>query len=82
MPPMAVATTAPAGNSPPGADSTVPAASMPSTRGNRTPGEWPWGVNISDRFSPNARTRISTCPGPGTGTGRVSTLSTSGPPGS
>ena len=39
-------------------------------------------VNISERFSPNAFTRMSTHPASGFGTGRCSILSTSGPPGS
>lgn len=39
-------------------------------------------VNISLLFSPHALTRINTSPSVGTGTGTLSTLSTSGPPAS
>src|ERR1700687_1057606 len=55
---------------------------MPRTRGNLTLGEWPCRVNSSERFSPNALTRISTSPLCGAGIGRLSILRSSGPPAS
>lgn len=67
-------------NSPPGASSTVPTASMPRTRGNSTPGEWPWRVNNSERFMPHAWTRMRTSPGLGMGMGIRSILRTSAEP--
>ena len=79
---MAVATVCPGWNSPPGASSTVPTASMPSTRGNSTPGEWPCRVKSSERLRPNAFTRMRTHPPVGLGTESSSILSTSGAPGS
>jgi hypothetical protein len=82
MPAMADATLSPGWNLPDGHFSTTPAASMPSTRGNRTFGLCPWRVNISDRLSPKALTRISTSSAAGVGIGRCSSLSTSGPPAS
>src|SRR5580658_4477314 len=82
MPPMAVATVWPLANSPQGAYSTIPTASMPRMRGNWTPGERPWRVKSSDRFKPKAFTRIRTWLGPGVGTETRSILRTSGPPGS
>src|SRR5580704_14755048 len=81
MPPITLATLSPLRNSPPGASSTSPTASMPMMRGNLTPRENPCRVNNSDRFSPNARTRMSTWSGCGVGIGRSSILRTSGPPG-
>src|SRR5579862_220335 len=81
MPPITLATLSPLRNSPPGASSTSPTASMPMMRGNLTPRENPCRVNNSDRFSPTARTRMSTWPGCGVGIGRSWILRTSGPPG-
>src|SRR5580692_3185842 len=81
MPPITLATLSPLRNSPPGASSTSPTTSMPMMRGNLTPRENPCRVNNSDRFSPNARTRMSTWSGCGVGIGRSSILRTSGPPG-
>ena len=55
---------------------------MPRTRGKGTEApERPWRVKSSERFRPQAFTRIRTWPGEGVGMGRVSSLRTSGPPG-
>ena len=82
MPPMTVATVAPRSNSPPGAASTVPTASMPRILGRRTPGEWPRRVNSSERFKaegPDADQDLAA--GRASGTGTDSSRSASGPPG-
>jgi hypothetical protein len=49
-------------------------------RGNVTLGDWPKRVKSSERFNPNAFTRINTSPVRGVGIGTVSMRRTSGPP--
>src|SRR6476620_11823618 len=78
---MTAATFCPLGRPVPPPSSTTPTHSIPSTRGKRTLGEWPWRVYISERFRPNALTLISTQPGFGSGTGISLICNTSGPPG-
>jgi hypothetical protein len=75
---MRAATCVPATNSPPGAASTVPTASIPGTREKLPRWPIPRRKCNSDRCSPNASTRIKTSLGPGTGTGtsRVTATST------
>src|SRR3954468_5290274 len=81
MPPIMVTTCWPTGNSAPGHRATVPAASMPRTRGNVTPDARPSRVCNSDRFSPKALTSISTQPAAGLGTGSSRIVSALGGPG-
>ena len=81
MPPMSAATCWSGVNSPPGHSATTPTASMPGTRGNVTPSATPSRMCSSDRFSPNARTRISTQPAAGSGTGSSRMTKASGGPG-
>src|SRR6516164_3694098 len=76
-----MATTAvPAASRPLGSATTVPAHSMPVT--SATSPKTPLRMYPSAWFSPNARTRISTSPAAGTGSGSSVTARTSGPPGS
>ncbi len=56
---------------PSGAASTVPAASIPGTRGKLTPSLTPSRSFNSDRLTPNASTRIRTHPSRSGGRGRV-----------
>ena len=74
-------TRCPASSSPPGQSTTSPVASIPSTRGKVTPSARPSRVCSSDRLRPEARTRIRTHPGAGTGIGIDRTTRASGPPG-
>jgi hypothetical protein len=71
IPPIIATTCCPARSSDPGAASTTPTHSIPGTRGNVTPSASPNRVCSSDRFSPNARTRIRTHPNSASGTGNV-----------
>ncbi|MBS1907012.1 MAG: hypothetical protein JST33_10700 [Actinobacteria bacterium] len=66
---------------PPGASATTPVVSMPGTLGNEPNDPRPLRKRSSDRFSPNARTSIGTCPGAATGRGTSRICSTSGEPG-
>jgi hypothetical protein len=81
MPPIRAATCWPGWNSPPGASSTTPVASMPRMRGQLIP----WAIQrrecSSERFNPKAFTAISTQPGVGTGTGTSRIWSAEGGPG-
>src|SRR4051812_12676719 len=81
MPPIMATTCWPSANSPAGAATTTPVASMPSTRGKVTPCPRPSRVCSSDRLIPNALTRMSTQPGRDCGTGSSRIRSASGGPG-
>src|SRR5262249_30965169 len=70
MPPIIAATCWPGRRSLSGAASTMPTASIPSTRGKVTPSARPRRECSSERFQPNALSAIRTQPGPGSGTGK------------
>src|ERR1700728_1242543 len=60
--------------------SITPAASYPITHGSfGLSGYSPWAAITSAKHSPAARTRIRTCPGPGSGSGDSRTSSPAGP---
>src|SRR5689334_4309315 len=76
---MIVRTLVPSASTPDGSVTTVPTASMPLI--GVASGHSPLRMCVSAWLTPNALTRISTSPSPGTGSATSWICSTSGPPG-
>ena len=76
---MIVRTLVPSASAPDGSATTVPTASMPLI--GVASGHSPLRMCVSAWLTPNALTRISTSPSPGTGSGTSWICRTSGPPG-